>query len=250
MEKKFRGLALAACALLLSSTALASSVSQNYPLRITVLRIDSQGAAIQQAPTDCNFQTYSAYCNGSQNTAPESVMLVKGSDGSTFSIVCPSEWAGLGQNCTALPVGSTYDARLDNRRLTVVYVTSKGKQKKQVFVLTKESAIPEEGSSVGTNGSGTADAGMAPAPVARAATAPAPVIVPSQEKVRCNFTSTPSGAEISIDGNYAGSTPSVLPLTVGEHAVVVTLPGYADWSRNLNVLAGSELTVTSNLQKK
>jgi len=62
-------------------------------------------------------------------------------------------------------------------------------------------------------------------------------------------TSTPSGAEITIDGRYAGSTPSLLRLTGGYHSVDVTLPGYAGWKRDLAVSAGSELTVNAVLQK-
>ena len=47
-----------------------------------------------------------------------------------------------------------------------------------------------------------------------AAAAPAPQAEPSQEvvpgEVKCNFTSTPSGAEITLDGKYVGSTPSAI----------------------------------------
>jgi len=46
-----------------------------------------------------------------------------------------------------------------------------------------------------------------------------------------------------------GSTPSVLTLSVGNHAVEVALPGFAQWKRDLTVSTGSELTVNAVLQK-
>ena len=69
------------------------------------------------------------------------------------------------------------------------------------------------------------------------------------DSVKCSFSSTPSGAEVSVDGRYVGSTPSVLSLNVGNHAVEVSLPGFAQWKRQLTVSAGSELSVNAVLQK-
>jgi hypothetical protein len=69
------------------------------------------------------------------------------------------------------------------------------------------------------------------------------------EKVKCNFTSTPAGAEITLDGKYVGSTPSEIELVTGTHAVVFSMPGFPQWKRELTVLPGSELTVNAILQK-
>jgi hypothetical protein len=76
-------------------------------------------------------------------------------------------------------------------------------------------------------------------------------VVPSElvEKVKCNFTSTPAGAEITLDGKYVGSTPSEIELVTGTHAVVFSMPGFTQWKRELTVLSGSELTVNAILQK-
>jgi hypothetical protein len=67
--------------------------------------------------------------------------------------------------------------------------------------------------------------------------------------VRCNFTSTPSGAEISLDGKYVGSTPSAISVSPGSHTVVFSMPGFAQWTRELSVAPGSDLTVNAILQK-
>jgi len=70
------------------------------------------------------------------------------------------------------------------------------------------------------------------------------------EKIKCNFTSTPAGAEITLDGNYVGSTPSEIGLSTGTHVVVLSMPGFAQWKRELTVVPGSELTVGAILQKQ
>src|SRR6202161_2810667 len=83
--------------------------------------------------------------------------------------------------------------------------------------------------------------------------APAPQEESAQEvvpgEVKCNFTSTPSGAEITLDGKYVGSTPLAITLSPGSHTVNFSLPGFVPWTRNLTVSPGSELTVSAILQK-
>jgi diacylglycerol kinase family enzyme len=70
------------------------------------------------------------------------------------------------------------------------------------------------------------------------------------EKVRCNFGSTPSGAEITVDGNYVGNTPSEIAVIPGTHVVVFSMGGFAEWKRELTVAAGSVVVnVTASLQK-
>jgi hypothetical protein len=51
--------------------------------------------------------------------------------------------------------------------------------------------------------------------------------------------STPSGADISVDGSFVGSTPSTLNLTPGTHDILVTKQGFTDWTRKLNVTGNS-----------
>jgi PEGA domain len=85
------------------------------------------------------------------------------------------------------------------------------------------------------------------------ASAPTPAAPAVQEsvasQVRCNFTTTPPGAEITLDGKYVGSTPSAISVGAGAHTVVFSMPGFAPWTRELTVAAGSDLTVNAILQK-
>jgi hypothetical protein len=69
------------------------------------------------------------------------------------------------------------------------------------------------------------------------------------EKVKCNFSSTPSGADIIIDGKYVGNTPSEIGVRTGTHVVVISMPGFAEWKRELTVAADSLVNVTASLQK-
>lgn len=50
--------------------------------------------------------------------------------------------------------------------------------------------------------------------------------------------SSPVGADIEIDGNFVGSTPSSLTATPGQHQVVVKKAGYESWQRKVLVTGG------------
>lgn len=61
--------------------------------------------------------------------------------------------------------------------------------------------------------------------------------------------SEPAGAEIYLDEQFVGSTPSILAVAPGKHAFRLHAPGRADWSRQLNVLSGSDITLAATLDK-
>ena len=59
-----------------------------------------------------------------------------------------------------------------------------------------------------------------------------PAIPPVVEKVKMAFLrveSTPKGAQIFIDGNFEGKTPSRLEVTAAKHEVRLVLAGYHGW---------------------
>ncbi len=56
------------------------------------------------------------------------------------------------------------------------------------------------------------------------------------------------GADIEIDGNFVGNTPSTVSVTPGQHTIVVKKKGYTDWTRPMNV-AGTGVHVTADLEK-
>jgi len=74
--------------------------------------------------------------------------------------------------------------------------------------------------------------GVGAATQAMAATAPAS---PASLVIESN----PPGADIEVDGNFVGSTPSTVNVAAGSHNIVVKKKGFADWTRTLNVTGGS-----------
>ncbi len=63
-------------------------------------------------------------------------------------------------------------------------------------------------------------------------------------------TSKPESAEVWVDGNFVGNTPAKLNLVPGKHKVKVSLQGYVDWEREIEVLSESDVGLTAVLEKK
>jgi len=51
--------------------------------------------------------------------------------------------------------------------------------------------------------------------------------------------STPPGADIEIDGNFVGNTPSTISVAVGNHDISVKKKGFSDWTHKMNVTGGN-----------
>lgn len=51
--------------------------------------------------------------------------------------------------------------------------------------------------------------------------------------------SSQPGADIEIDGNFVGNTPSTVSVVAGQHTITVKKKGYAAWSRTMMVSGGS-----------
>ena len=64
------------------------------------------------------------------------------------------------------------------------------------------------------------------------------------------LTSEPAGAEIFVDGKFAGQTPSTIPLASGSHRVEVKSQGRKTWERQLEVMEGSQITLHPVLELK
>jgi hypothetical protein len=57
------------------------------------------------------------------------------------------------------------------------------------------------------------------------------------------IASDPAGAEIYVDGKFVGQTPSTIHLASGAHRVEVKFQGKQAWTRDLEVLKDSQLTL-------
>jgi hypothetical protein len=60
--------------------------------------------------------------------------------------------------------------------------------------------------------------------------------------------STPDGADIFVDGEFVGDTPSTLNVSSGKHAITVKKLGFQEWVRNMNFHGGS-ITLNAELTR-
>jgi CRISPR/Cas system-associated exonuclease Cas4 (RecB family) len=65
---------------------------------------------------------------------------------------------------------------------------------------------------------------------------------------RISVSSVPANADIEMDGNFVGNTPSTIEVTAGEHSVLVKKTGYKNWERKLKVTGGS-INLSADLEK-
>jgi len=72
-----------------------------------------------------------------------------------------------------------------------------------------------------------------------AAETPASATVTQTGQVNVTIESTPAGADIEVDGNFVGSTPSVIQVPIGAHQFTIKKKGFSDWTRKMNVTLGS-----------
>jgi hypothetical protein len=78
--------------------------------------------------------------------------------------------------------------------------------------------------------------GVAPAPAA----APSNTLLASNgSQVSLSIDSTPPGAEINVDENFVGSTPSTVSVPLGSHEITVRKKGFTAWTRKMNVTGGN-----------
>ena len=69
------------------------------------------------------------------------------------------------------------------------------------------------------------------------------------ELTRVTVNSAPDGADVTVDGKFAGSTPSTLRLVPGDHSVSVEKSGFKPWQRKVTLTAGSSPTISATLEK-
>ena len=67
----------------------------------------------------------------------------------------------------------------------------------------------------------------------------APPVSPDQgAAAELEVSSTPDGADIEIDGNFVGSTPSTVGVAAGPHQLSVKKAGFKLWERKITVSSG------------
>ena len=168
-------------------------------------------------PINCDMLNYDAYCHSSKTEEVINTLLVQVDDEPPYRVRCVVEtkWS----RCAQLMKGFSFDAVHEKNGLTIYYLDAQGKLRKQLYTYVADEP----------------KGGAVPAGAAGA--------------VKCSFTSMPPGAEVSVDGHYVGSTPSIVNVNTGEHEVMVSMPGFAQWKKELGVSSGSQLTVNAILER-
>ena len=99
---------------------------------------------------------------------------------------------------------------------------------------------------------------ISPAAPGSSATAPSTASAPPSNAVApggpdavasVQLSSDPAGAEITIDGNYVGNTPTLIKLKPGTHSISMTMHGYAPWVRSIETAAGESRNFAATLEK-
>ena len=102
-----------------------------------------------------------------------------------------------------------------------------------------------------TNGAAIRAAASAGEPRTPAATFQPAVVTtvapPAITTGKLSVTSLPQGADIEVDGNFVGNTPSDVQVADGEHTVSVKKAGFKDWQRKLKVSSGSSVHLSAEL---
>ncbi len=226
-----------AYAVLLLMSGMANAAAKNESVQITILQSETHSTSRGDngVPKNCDAVNFDAYCHNSKTVQVNHTMLVREDDKPPFRIDCSVDmkWS----RCVPLPVGQTFEAKREKRGLTVYYTDDQGKVRKQLYTLVDKDLE-----------STPADTGRPSSTPTLAKQDPSP-LSSGTELVKCRFTSTPSQAEITVDGKFAGSTPSVVALSAGNHTVEISIPEFATWKKDLTISQGSELTVNALLQK-
>lgn len=77
----------------------------------------------------------------------------------------------------------------------------------------------------------------------------APKTAETLAKPQLTITSEPSGAEIEIDGEFIGNTPTTVTAKTGKVIVKVKKTGFQSWERTLTLNAGDKRSLSAELQK-
>jgi hypothetical protein len=99
-------------------------------------------------------------------------------------------------------------------------------------------------------------ASVAPQPQTQPTTAPRPntsvsgaTAIQPTNNAQLEIASTPAGAEIQIDGNFVGNTPSTIGVSAGDHLIRIGKSGYEPWERRLKISTG-KVNVNTELEPK
>lgn len=229
--------------LLLVAGITAAGEHKEYPVTLKVLSteaISSKPDGTRTTTTCTSASPENITCDSTQVSATQHTELVSFaelSDGRLYMIACTLGaggrfLSGFGQGMATtagaatvsgcpVPPG-TYKARWDKGHLKVLHEKN-GKSKETTFAVLSSAPIPRD------------------VPQSQATATPA-------GKTVLLLSSTPTGADIEIDGTFVGQTPSSIPVLPGEHLIKISKSGCKQWERKITTVGG-EATLATQLDE-
>ncbi len=74
------------------------------------------------------------------------------------------------------------------------------------------------------------------------------VVVAAGAATELDLSSTPAGADVSIDGSFVGNTPSSFNMAPGDHTVSIKMAGFQSWDRTIHT-SGGKVNLAATLVK-
>src|SRR5580658_293277 len=69
----------------------------------------------------------------------------------------------------------------------------------------------------------------------------------TSNNAQLEVTSTPSGADVELDGSFVGNTPSSIGVSPGEHTVSVKKSGFKPWERKIKI-SSCKVNISAELE--
>jgi hypothetical protein len=74
-----------------------------------------------------------------------------------------------------------------------------------------------------------------------------PAVASSTSDTELVLTSTVDGADIEIDGAFAGNTPSTVQVSAGDHTICIWRKGYQTYEKQIHV-SGGKINLRAELE--
>lgn len=171
----------------------------------------------------------------SGGASPQTAEVIK-----TFGQRCP------GVIVNNLPTASNYVVRLEHeggkgllrkKDKVAVFVKKTGDSIFSESTLSVGGSVQDACAAIEAHWQKNAADLMAPASPSTEPSAASVATAPTTASLAVD--SSVPGADIEIDGNFVGNTPSTISVAAGQHTVTVKKKGYAPWSRTMTVSGGS-----------
>jgi hypothetical protein len=100
-----------------------------------------------------------------------------------------------------------------------------------------------------TGGAAAPAPSTAPSAAATQPAAAPPPAAAADDKGLIALATTPAGASVFVNEKFVGMTPAKLRLAPGAHKIRLFLFGYKEWVQEIEVMAGSEVNLSLEMQK-